>query len=145
MPIGPPLADHELVTSRVVVSVAALAVAGSALTSCGTHGGSITASEPTKRCLSLWNRDSNPKLAATILYNDVAGTPAGLLETKRHGRCEVALGAVDSSYLDNVFIFYPAEGAYVEDRTLEGAGRATKLPPWNAKLHEDGTLTLERP
>jgi hypothetical protein len=139
--------EHMISRSRALLPVAALAFLG-VLCGCGGGGGggsSAAVSGPTKKCVSRWNDSSNDlKGVATLLSNDL-GDAAGLVERKQRGRCEVVFGAVGSSYVYNVFLYEPAERVYVEKQALEGPGRARKLPPRNAKLHEDGTLTLERP
>jgi len=112
----------------------------------GDGSGSAAASGATRKCLSLWNDPRNEgQGVVTILANDLAGTPAALVQAKQHGRCEVVLGAIGSSYVSDAYVYQPPKRSYVEKRTLEGPGRASKLPPWNAKLNEDGTLTLGRP
>jgi hypothetical protein len=129
--------------SRAVVGVAVLAFAG-VVSGCG--GGGSAVSGPTKKCVSLWNESSNrAKGVVTLLSNDLSGTPAGLVQVKQHGRCKVVFGAIGSSYVFGVYFYQPAKRTYVEKQTLEGPGRTWKLPPWNAKLNEDGTLTLGRP
>jgi hypothetical protein len=126
-----------------VARVTALVFAG---VMCGCGGGGSAVSAPTEKCLSLWNESSNRAHAVvTLLANDLAGTPAGLVQAKRRGRCKVVFGAIGSSYVFDVFLYQPAKRAYIENRLLEGPGRARKLPPWNAKLNEDGTLTLGHP
>jgi hypothetical protein len=108
--------------------------------------GTPSVSGATGKCLSLWNEPSNhARIVVTILANDLAGTPAALVQAKQQGRCEVILGAIGSSYVFDVHIYRPAKRAYIENHLLEGPGRASQLPPWNAKLNEDGTLTLGRP
>jgi hypothetical protein len=98
-----------------------------------------------KRCRSRWNQYRGPVTAiAFTLYLDEVEPPAFLSQTQPHGRCKVVVGKFGQHFVYAVFIYRPDKQAWVRNGALEGTGGAEGLPPWNAKMHDDGSLTLER-
>jgi hypothetical protein len=130
--------------NRTVACVAASAFV-SVLSSCGDSGSAGSMAGPIKRCVSLWNSPTTNHVqgVATLLANDLAGTPAALVQTRPDGRCEVLFGAVGSLHVLNAFVYDSTERTYIEDKALEGP--LIKSPPWNAKPNGDGTLSAGRP
>ena len=132
---------------RNTLTACATVVALASAISCSGHTSLAHTSQAVQQCVATWNHSptSSGHSDAALLWNDLAGTPAVLVEAKTKERCEVRIGAVGSLYLFSVFLYGPGKRRFEEISSLEGKDKAANLPPWNAKVREGGDLTLGRP